>query len=227
MCNAFAASQIPLEIISIGNEIRNGLLWPLGSTSNYTNIARLLRSAAQGIKDSDLFLLPNLKRPPQIMIHLDNGWDWAAQSHFYDSVLASGPLMDTDFDLMGVSYYPFYGPDATLSALRATLAKMVARYRKPVLVVETDWPVSCPDPAYPFPEDLEAIPVSVDGQVEFLRDVAGVVSDVDEEGMGLGVYYWEPGWVGNAALGSSCADNLMVESSSGRVRGSVRGFGQI
>lgn len=27
---------------------------------------------------------------------------------------------------------------------------------------------------------------------------------------GLGIYYWESAWVDNAGLGSSCADNLLV-----------------
>lgn len=104
-------------------------------------------------------------------------------------------------------------------------------YKKPVVVVEMDWPVSCPEPEDPFPKDLESIPLSVDGQVRFLRDVKDVVANLEKEGeeemgMGLGIYYWEPGWAGIAALGSSCEDTLMVESD-GRVRGSVRVFDQM
>ncbi|KAJ9197044.1 CAZyme family GH53 [Paecilomyces variotii] len=217
--NAFAENNLPLEIISIGNEIRNGLLWPLGSTDHFHNIATLLHSASQGIKDS------NLNPQPQIMIHLDNGWDWDAQSYFYSTVLSEGPLTDLDFDLMGVSYYPFYGSNATLSALRDSLKNMHSTFKKPVVVVETDWPVSCPSPEYGFPADLESIPISVKGQEIFVEDVADVVRDTEE---GLGVYYWEPAWVGNAALGSSCSDNLMVgDNSTARFRESVKVFEQI
>ena len=80
-----------------------GLLWPTGSTSSYYNIARLLHSASSGIRDS------NLNPQPKIMIHLPNGWDWGLQQYFYTTVLKQGPFLTSDFDIMGVSYYPFYG----------------------------------------------------------------------------------------------------------------------
>ncbi|KAJ5084401.1 arabinogalactan endo-1,4-beta-galactosidase [Penicillium alfredii] len=120
-------------MVSIGNEIRNGLLWPLGATTNYGNIARLLHSGAWGVKESAL------ATPPKIMIHLDNGWDWSAQQYYYNQALARGSaLSSTDFDYIGVSYYPFYGADVTLSALATSLSNLHATYGKDVLVVETN-----------------------------------------------------------------------------------------
>jgi arabinogalactan endo-1,4-beta-galactosidase len=101
VCNEFSSAGISPSIVSIGNEITAGLLWPTGSTSSYYNIAQLLHSAAWGIKDS------NLATTPKIMIHLDNGWSWSTQQYFYTTVLNEGPLLTTDFDIMGVSYYPF------------------------------------------------------------------------------------------------------------------------
>ena len=95
--NRFAEAGIDPEIISIGNEIRSGMLFPTGSTSNMGNLAQLLHSAAWGIKDS------NLATQPKIMIHLDNGWDWDTQKWWYDSVLDQGTLTLDDFDVIGVS----------------------------------------------------------------------------------------------------------------------------
>lgn len=66
--NRFQDAGVQPTIISIGNEITPGLLWPTGRTNNWGNIARLLRSAAWGIKDS------RLNPKPKIMVHLDNGW---------------------------------------------------------------------------------------------------------------------------------------------------------
>ncbi|KAL5337026.1 Arabinogalactan endo-beta-1,4-galactanase A [Aspergillus crustosus] len=216
VCNT-SANNIPVEIVSIGNEIRNGLLWSLGSTSDYNNLARVLHSGAWGVKDSDL------SSTPQIMIHLDNGWDWEAQKYFYDTVLASDSLVSSDFDLIGVSYYPFYNADATLALLESSLSDIRATYGKDVLVVEVNWPVSCPDPEYEFPSDISDIPSSVEGQKTFLREVAGAL---DASG-GLGLYYWEPGWVHNAGLGSSCYDNLIVDWETEPVRESVTVFGEL
>lgn len=215
--NAFAAASIPVSIVSIGNEIRNGLLWPLGTTDNFYNIASILHSAAWGVKDSDL------TTTPQILIHLDNGWDGDAQAYFYDSVLAAGPLVETDFDLLGVSYYPFYNPAALLSSLGGSVERLKERYGKDVLVVETNWPVECDSPEYEFPEDVAGISFSVDGQVEFLTRLASTVEDAG----GVGVLYWEPGWTENAGLGSSCYSNLMVEWQTGVVEESIKVFGQI
>jgi len=66
--NRFQDAGIQPSIMSIGNEITVGLLWPTGKTNNWANIARLLHSAAWGIKDS------RLNPKPKIMVHLDNGW---------------------------------------------------------------------------------------------------------------------------------------------------------
>jgi arabinogalactan endo-1,4-beta-galactosidase len=95
--NRFAARGISPSIISIGNEITSGMLFPTGSYSSPYNLARLLNSAAWGIKDS------NLNPKPQIMIHTDNGWNWDTQQWFWNLILSQGPLLASDFDIMGVS----------------------------------------------------------------------------------------------------------------------------
>ncbi|CAI7614577.1 unnamed protein product [Penicillium glandicola] len=218
VCNTFASNNLDVDIVSIGNEIRNGLLWPVGTTSSYYNIARILHSAAWGVKDS------NLATTPKIMIHLDNGWDWSAQSYFYDEVLASGsPLLTTDFDYIGVSFYPFYNADATLASLKTSLENLYSSYGKETLVVETNWPYSCPSPDYAFPSDLADIPFSVAGQQTFLQRLAETVEDAG----GLGIYYWEPAWVGNAGLGSSCDDVVLFAWSNDQARASLTTLGSL
>jgi arabinogalactan endo-1,4-beta-galactosidase len=198
--NAFAAAGIKPTIISVGNEIRGGLLWPTGKYDKMYNIARLLHSGAFGIKDS------NLNPKPKIMFHLDNGWDWSLQDWFYSTVLSQGPLLSSDFDQIGVSFYPFYGQDATLSNLRTTLNNLANKYGKELLVVETNWPTACPSPAYAWPSDLRNIPFTADGQRTFIQNVASVVAGVKK---GVGLFYWEPAWVNNQGLGSSCSSNTM------------------
>ncbi|KAH6675341.1 arabinogalactan endo-1,4-beta-galactosidase [Plectosphaerella plurivora] len=215
--NAFQAAGTPPAIISIGNEITTGLLFPTGSTSSFSNLGRLLRSAAWGIKDS------SLNPKPKIMIHLDRGQDWGVQEFFYSRLLASGQFATSDFDMFGVSYYPFYGESATLSSLRNTLGLMASRWGKEIVVAETNWPTSCPSPRFPFPADLRDIPFSAAGQSEFIRRVAGVVSGISR---GVGLYYWEPAWMNNQALGSSCDSNTLF-SWPGNALSSMSVFGQI
>jgi arabinogalactan endo-1,4-beta-galactosidase len=130
--NAFQSAGVPLAIASIGNEITAGMLFPLGQLSASTgpyNLARLLHSASSGIKDS------TITTKPKIMIHLDNGWNAATQTWWYDLVLKQGPLVASDYDVQGVSYYPFYNPSATLAALKSSLSTMRSKYGKTVMVV--------------------------------------------------------------------------------------------
>jgi arabinogalactan endo-1,4-beta-galactosidase len=159
------------------------------------------------------------------MIHLDNGWSWSDQSYFYNKVLASGSaLLSSDFDYIGVSFYPFYSASATLAALKTSLANLYATFGKQTLVVETNWPFACPSPAYAFPADLQDIPFSVAGQQTFLQRLGAAVQDVAG---GLGVYYWEPAWVDNAGLGSSCEDNLLFAWSDDRARAGLSTLGSL
>lgn len=215
--NSFASAGISPSIVSIGNEITSGLLFPLGSTKSYYNIASLLHSASAGIKAS------NLATQPKIMIHLDNGWNWNTQEYFYSTVLGEGPLTTSDFDLMGVSYYPFYSSSATLASLKTSLTNMASKWGKGLVVAETNWPVSCPNPSYSFPSDCDSIPYSAAGQTTFVKDVAAIIAGVSG---GEGLFYWEPAWIQNANLGSSCANNLMF-SSSGTALSSLSVFSSI
>ena len=62
--------NIPLSIVSIGNELTNGLLWPLEKLSDSGsayNAIRLFHSASADNKDS------SLATKLSILIHLDSG----------------------------------------------------------------------------------------------------------------------------------------------------------
>ena len=130
--NAFAAANLPITLLSLGNEIIGGILFPAGQISQSNgayNLARLLHSASAGVKDS------KLSPKPKLMLHLDDGWDYSKQMWWYDEVLKQGPLLASDFDVQGVSYYPFYSEGATLAKLKSSLASMKQKYGKEVMVV--------------------------------------------------------------------------------------------
>lgn len=83
---------------------------------------------------------------------------------------------------------------------------MANKWGKEIIVAETNWPTSCPSPQYQFPADVRSIPFSADGQTQFFRRVAEIVSGVRN---GNGLFVWEPAWMDNQALGSSCQSNTM------------------
>ena len=116
----------------------------------------------------------------------------------------------------------FYNQAATLSALQTSMVNMRKAYGKEVMVVETDWPISCPQPKYAFPSDAKSIPFSAEGQTTWMKEVAKRIVAAG----GTGIFYWEPAWIDNAGLGSSCPNNLMVDDS-GKARSSLAVFADI
>ncbi|KAL3261582.1 hypothetical protein ABHI18_003606 [Aspergillus niger] len=140
------------------------------------------------------------------------------------TVLSTGELLNTDFDYFSVLYYPFYSVSATIASLRTSLVNLQSTYNKLVIVVEMNWPVSCPNPEYSFRSNLRSIPFSVAGQQQFLEKLEAVVEATTD---GLGVYYWEPAWITKAGLGSSCDENLTVDKSTDEVYASFDILGKL
>ncbi|PBK74379.1 arabinogalactan endo-1,4-beta-galactosidase [Armillaria solidipes] len=209
LVTAFKDQGTPIDFIQIGNEINGGFLWPTGQVSKngYEPLSELLHSAVNAVRQAS----PSTKT----VIHLANGWDQASVLSFYENVLDfQGDLELDDIDVMAFSMYPFYDSGATLSALQSSLKKVVSTYGKDVMIVETDWPVQCSGVSL-----TENIAVSVQGQETWMSDLENIMKGLSG-GHGIGIFYWEPGWIGNAGLGSSCADNLLVDSS-GKTRSSI------
>ncbi|TFY58553.1 hypothetical protein EVG20_g8098, partial [Dentipellis fragilis] len=61
----FANQGTPIDILQVGNEINNGLLWPVGqiSVNGINSVSQLLHSAINGAKSAG---------SPKILIHLAN-----------------------------------------------------------------------------------------------------------------------------------------------------------
>lgn len=209
---------ISLSIVSLGNEIRHGMLWPLGYVdvdtepqsalvSNFTNLAQLYMAARAGVDDAVRGGVPK----PDVMIHIDDGWNATLQTRWFGALTAAGVPLDA-WDVFGFSFYPFYGTAATFDNLQDSLATVAGKYGKPIHVVETDYPAICNGEYEPIPESSEPqIPYDVAGQITWVRDVVDIVQNVPQ-GLGRGVWYWEPAWLNNTSLGSSCNDALLFDA---------------
>ncbi|KAJ3006497.1 hypothetical protein HKX48_000104 [Thoreauomyces humboldtii] len=212
---AFHEAGVDPDIVSLGNEIRNGMAWPLGrvdpdltgaaGSANYTDFATIWASARQGVRDAVTLGTGS----PEVMIHIDNGWDKALQERWFANLVGTGIVSVDDFDIQGFSFYPFYTPHATIAALEDNLNNLAAIYGKKLMVAETNWPVVCDGKYVPMPKLSEpSIPVSVAGQRTWMDRVLNVLYNVKG---GAGVFYWEPTWLENGALGSACEDNLLFD----------------
>ncbi|KAJ7704290.1 arabinogalactan endo-1,4-beta-galactosidase [Mycena rosella] len=208
---AFVAQGTPPQFIQIGNEINDGFLWPTGqiSVNGYSPLSQMMHSAVNGARDASSTI--------KTVVHLANGWQGSAVSSFYSQIFIAGEFALADVDVMGFSFYPFYGTGATFSALQSSLQAMVTKYGKNVMVVETDWAESCSGVTM-----SESIAISPAGQQQWVLGIKNVLAGLSG-GHGIGIVYWEPAWIGNAGLGSSCADALLVDGS-GNTRASIAMF---
>ncbi|KAI5199955.1 glycosyl hydrolase 53 [Aureobasidium subglaciale] len=214
---AFQKGGVDLSLVSLGNEIRHGMLWPTGYVevdtfptsariANFTSLASLWSNARKGVDDA---VKAGVKKP-SIMIHIDDGWNKTLQLNWFEALTGSGKVKAADWDVFGFSFYPFYGTAATLDNLKDTLNAVATKYQKPVHVVETDWPAICDGATAPELSDT-SVPISPAGQTEWVRDIVSVVKNV-AGGWGKGVNYWEPTWLNNTGLGSACQDAILFSA---------------
>lgn len=163
--NDLKTAEVTPEWVQIGNEIPGGILWPEGSTSNWSQLAQLLNKGYDATKAID----PSIK----VVIHLDKGNDNSRFKTFFDKATTNG----VKYDVIGMSYYPHYlGSDytSTIVDLESNLKDMSSRYNKEVMVVEIGG-----DNFYPQN--------TFDMLIAVLKAVKAVPNN-----KGLGVIYWEP-----------------------------------
>ncbi|KAG3249886.1 hypothetical protein PI124_g5491 [Phytophthora idaei] len=200
---AFTEGGIDLDILSLGNEITIGFLWPTGklTTGYFNDFATLWKAARQGVTDA---VAAGTKKS-EIMIHVDNGWNYTYVSDFFTGLFATGTVTPDDVDVFGFSFYPFYGVEATIDALKSSFTQIAKDYNKPLYVAETDWPVACENVT------LSAdYPVSAEGQTQWVTAIKGVLEALPND-LGAGIFYWEPAYLSVASLGSSCQSALVFD----------------
>ncbi|EGZ21790.1 putative beta-galactosidase [Phytophthora sojae] len=197
---AFTEGGVELDILSIGNEITNGFLYPTGKIGkDFGPFAKLWKAARDGVSDA----VAAGTKQPKIMIHLDNGWESEVVSWFFKGLFAEGTVTTDDVDVFGFSYYPYYNVNATLKALTESLTQMANTYKKPIYVAETDWPTNCTTVTL-----SEKFAVSARGQREWVMAIMDVLEGLPN-GLGAGIFYWEPGYISVPGLGSACGSNLL------------------
>ncbi|MBL7518251.1 glycosyl hydrolase 53 family protein [Frankia sp. CNm7] len=191
----FARQGTPADLVQVGNEISNGMLWPLGRLTDgqpggWPGFLALVRAGVDGARDGG----PAGHRP-RIALHSDRVGDPAGSHTFFDRLTAAG----IPFDVIALSYYPFWhGP---LDALRATMDDLARRYRGDVLVAETGypWTMAGGDPVLGVADpdrlpEASRFPPTPEGQRAYFGALREVIRQVPD-GRGLGFVAWEPGWL--------------------------------
>lgn len=182
-------------LIQIGNELSNGMLWPLGKLPDYDNLARFINAGIRGVRavDSDM----------PVMLHLDNGGSSALYRDWFDHYIERGE----DFQLIGLSYYPFW--HGSLEDLRNNMNDLAVRYGKELVIAEVsmgftmedyaEYEKLSPDERKGYaakPELAERVPfpMTKEGQRDFMKAILELTGQVPE-GKGKGFFYWEAAWI--------------------------------
>ena len=177
-----AAGVLP-DIVQIGNEINSGLVneavgldWDHEQPLLEAGIAAVRSVSESTGKDIDVVL--HVAQP-------ENALDW------FEQATAVGL---TDFDVIGLSYYPQWS-SFTPAELGSAVRTLSDSYDKDVLVVETGYPWTSDD-AGDTADNVLDLPlrsygVSPEGQAQFMSDLTSIVV----ANGGLGTVYWEPAWL--------------------------------
>jgi arabinogalactan endo-1,4-beta-galactosidase len=183
---ALVAQGTPPAMVQVGNEINGGMLWPTGSTSDFAQLAGLLKAGIAGVRAADPFA--------KIVLHLAGSSSESALASWYSTAEADG----VRFDIIGLSYYDYW--DGRLDVLQTDLDDLAAQFHKPVFLAETAYPFTLasndPTAALSFSTASEldpGYPATPAGQAANFRDVLSIVQAVPG-GLGLGAFYWEPTW---------------------------------
>jgi arabinogalactan endo-1,4-beta-galactosidase len=182
--NSMDKAGVLPEMVQIGNEINNGMLWPHGrlwgenGQARWDELSGLIMAGIRGVKDSD-----NGSNIP-IMIHAATGGDLVESDNFYSNIIKR----DIDFEVIGLSYYPWW--HGTFEELEKNLLFISAKYRQEISVVETAYYANgwYPEPAE-WVLDVQPYPPTEQGQYDFMVDLAQRISKFPKV---TSLYYWEP-----------------------------------
>lgn len=225
----FNAQGVTPDMVQVGNELNNGMLWPEAqltedNPNGYKFLAKLLNAGLQAVHDNDK------DNKVKTMIHLA-GVDVNLYHTFFDNLIVKNKV--NDFDIIGMSFYPFW--HGTMDDLKNTMNDVSAKYNKDVIAVETAFGYTLEDADFEKnnfgtnEEKVGGYKATVQGQATGLRDVMATVASVNDN-RGLGIFYWAPDWVINEKVGwksnggGNGWDNLTLFDTKGNALESMDTF---
>ncbi len=165
-------NDIDVKWVQVGNETRDGFLWPMGqiSAGNTEQYALLTQSGYDAVKA----IYPQAK----VIIHIDNGFD----APLYDSIFDALASYGTKWDIIGMSVYPFWAIDGkyettaeqTLEDAIDNIRHLKAKYGTDVMIVEVGVDANFPQEGKIFMDALFDAAIFGTG------------------GACTGVFYWAP-----------------------------------
>lgn len=166
-----------IGMVQIGNEINNGM----AGEAVKKEVAELLKAASESVREVT---------DARVAVHFTEISEPEKLSRWAEIL----EECHVDYDVFGLSYYMYW--HGSVEDLEKVLRDLKKQTGKDVCVLETSYPWTLEDGdgsgnsvgEGPLPEGY---PASVQGQAHAVRDVCAAVAGAG----GLGVFYWEIGWV--------------------------------
>lgn len=187
-----AAAGAEIGMVQVGNETNSGM----AGETDWKNVCRLMNAASSAVRQFDKEIL--------VAVHFTNPEKQNLQMTFAGYLSRNS----VDYDVFATSYYPYW--HGTLSNLTSVLRQISSSYGKYVMVAETSWANTFND-ADGFANTIGSrndlgnyvsYDISTSGQIRALTDVFSAVAAVGPKG--IGVFYWEPAWLGVGKSQQEC-----------------------
>jgi len=116
------------DYVQVGNEISNGMLWPVGSLSNQSQFVGLIQSGIAGVRA--------VSSTPKIILHCNNAANTSLVEWFFNTIAAQ-----CSYNIVGLSYYPSIGTD--MSDIKTAMNTYKGLFgNRPIMLVEFGYPYS-------------------------------------------------------------------------------------
>lgn len=207
--NYLQSKDLVPEMVQVGNETNNGMIWPLGKVTgnNFDAFSQLLNA---GIKAVRKFSATSIVKP-KIILHvaqMDNADYWAK------GITSKGV---TDYDIFGLSHYTKWSNVKTMTGVTDSIRQFISRFGKTVMIVETAYPFTGDNAdkynnIFSLADSAQGYGISKEGQFRYLKDLTQAVI----AGGGKGIMYWEPAWISSRlndgwGTGSSWENNALFD----------------
>jgi arabinogalactan endo-1,4-beta-galactosidase len=221
----FARQQTSPQWVQIGNEIANGMLWPTGKLSSWSNeefkrLTSLLNSASTAVRAAS--------GKSKVMIHLETGGDSAKTSKWLRMALANALIRP---DAIGLSYYSQWG--GALSNLEKSISVVVNDFEFAVAIAETAYMNSMTAPTKQVLDSSKAalpgFAISPSGQAAYATKSCALLR-AGAGNKSIGVWWWE-GFSPNTAklsdeLGASYISSSSLVTLAGRANAAMLALGK-